>query len=159
LLWCQVQHQTCVLPVEHACEVMRPLPLLKLEGLPSYVSGWAVVRGQPTPVVDLATLLGFPSAGRLPVGRFITIRGLRQPMPLALAVTDVLGIRQVTGDTWFGMLPLGRAMAPHVLSSIKAENGELLMVLDHARLLNEAAERALHHAMKDVDAAARGTPS
>lgn len=159
LLRCQVQSQTCVLPVEHASEVMRPLPLLTLEGLPSYVLGWSVIRGQPTPVVDLATLLGLPSATRAPVGRFITIRGLRQPMPVALAVTDVLGVHPVPADAWQSMQPLARAMAPHVLSSIRAENGELLMVLDHARLINEAAELALNHAMKDVHTvAARPEP-
>lgn len=154
LLRCQVQNQTCVLPVEHAGEVMRPLPLLALEGLPTYVLGWSVVRGQPTPVVDLATLLGLPLANRVPVGRFITIRGLRQPMPVALAVTEVLGVHHVAADAWQTMQPLARAMAPHVLSSIRAENGELLMVLDHARLINEAAELALQHAMRDVDAQA-----
>ena len=50
--------QLCALPVGHVGETMRPLPVETLAGGPPFAPGVSVIRGQPTPVVDLAEVLG-----------------------------------------------------------------------------------------------------
>ena len=47
----------CALPLVHVLEVMRPLPLEKVEPAPAFLLGLAVIRGEPLPVVDVAALL------------------------------------------------------------------------------------------------------
>ena len=47
-------------PAELAVETMRPLPVEGLPAAPSFVAGVALIRGVPTPVVDLAALVGSP---------------------------------------------------------------------------------------------------
>ena len=73
---------------------MRPLPITPMSGLPSFVPGIAVVRGRPTPVVDLGLLLG--SRVDLPPTRFVTLRLATRW--LAVAVSSVRGIQTVAGD-------------------------------------------------------------
>ncbi|MFL5302954.1 MAG: chemotaxis protein CheW, partial [Anaeromyxobacteraceae bacterium] len=46
----------CALPLACVVETLRPLHTSPLAGTPACVSGVAVVRGAPTPVVDLDAL-------------------------------------------------------------------------------------------------------
>ena len=102
--------------------------------MPSFVSGVAVIRGQPTPVLDARVLLG--GADEAPPGRLVTLSlGARTA---ALAVDSVLGVRQLGHE----ML----ASLPHVLSdpdnrhvaALTTLDQELLVVLQHAQLVPES---------------------
>ena len=59
------------LPLESVAEVMRPLPIEPLGGMPAFVLGVSVIRGLPTPVADLTGLVGGVS---VPPSRFVTVR-------------------------------------------------------------------------------------
>ena len=86
--------QACALPLSEVVETMRPLPISPMSGLPSFVHGIAVVRGRPTPVVDLGLLLG--SNVDLPPTRFVTLRFATRWS--AVAVSSVRGIQTVADD-------------------------------------------------------------
>jgi chemotaxis signal transduction protein len=49
--------RACAFPLHHVAETMRPLPIESVAGTPSFVRGVSVIRGVPTPVVDLKALL------------------------------------------------------------------------------------------------------
>jgi purine-binding chemotaxis protein CheW len=128
----------CALPVGAVLETLRPLPLRPLAGAPAGVSGLAVVRGSPVPVVDLAVLVGgAPSAS--PSRRWVMVRcGARAA---ALAVDSVVGIR---------VLPPGAAIAPLVagaaqgaLAELRVRDADLVLVLEASRLVPEGAFEAL----------------
>jgi purine-binding chemotaxis protein CheW len=60
--------RACAFPLHHVAETMRPLPIKHVAGTPGFVCGVSVIRGTPTPVVDLKALLenceNSPSYGR-----------------------------------------------------------------------------------------------
>src|ERR1039458_3558579 len=90
MLLCRVHGRRCALPLEHVVETMRPLPIGPLAGAPPGVSGLAVIRGAPVPVVDLSRLFS-SDVGYIEVAptRFVTVRvGQRV---VALAVDRVEG--------------------------------------------------------------------
>jgi purine-binding chemotaxis protein CheW len=83
----RVRQRLCGLPILHVAEIMRPLPTRAIAGAPLAVTGLAVIRGIPTPVLDLGALLS--DEHELPT-RFITVRtGSRY---VALAVESVVGL-------------------------------------------------------------------
>ena len=111
----QARAQACALPLSEVVETMRPLPISPMSGWPSFVPGIAVVRGRPTPVVDLGLLLG--SNVDLPPTRFVTLRLATRCVPprsppgdptplctagfpkvIAVAVSSVRGIQTVADD-------------------------------------------------------------
>lgn len=81
----------CALHLDDVVETMRPLPTRPLAGTPAFVRGICVLRGVPTPVVDVARLLGGEQAD---VSRYIAVRTERGPV--AFATGEVLGIRTVS---------------------------------------------------------------
>ena len=128
----------CALPVGAVLETLRPLPLRPLAGAPAGVSGIAVVRGAPVPVIDLAVLVGgVPGASS--THRWVMVRcGARAA---ALAVDSVIGIRA---------LPPGAAIAPLVagaargaLAELRVQDAELALVLEASRLVPEGVFEAL----------------
>jgi purine-binding chemotaxis protein CheW len=127
----------CGLAVGSVVETMRPLPVALLAGAPAFVRGVAVVRGEPVPVVDLATLLGASEPGA--IGRFVTVRAGSRPA--ALAVTSVLGVSRLDGGG--RELPLVRDACAGALASLRTRDDELLVVLATARLVPEEALAAL----------------
>ena|SRR5687767_12013793 len=131
LLICRVGAKLCGLPLEHVRETMRPLPLQTLSHMPSFVRGLSVIRGEPVPVLDARRLLG--SSAAADPGRYVTlVLGQRRA---ALAVDDVLGVRQVSSEK-FAQLPavLSEAENRHV-EMLGLLDAELLLVLQHAQLL------------------------
>ena len=132
--------QLCALPVAHVGETMRPLPVETLIGGPPFAPGVSVIRGQPTPVVDLAGVLG-RSAGA-PWGRFVTLHvGERT---VALAVTAVLGVQDLADAAVQAIPPLldDGSQVAHTLGTLDAS---LLLVLQAGRLLPEP-----HEAGRDI---------
>jgi purine-binding chemotaxis protein CheW len=84
----------CALPLDEVIETMRPLETRALAGTPAFVRGLSVLRGVPTPVIDVARLLaGVPGD----VERYVAVRTERGPV--ALATGTVLGIRDTGAET------------------------------------------------------------
>jgi purine-binding chemotaxis protein CheW len=120
----QVDTRVCALPLEDVIETMRPLPIEPMAGAPSFVRGVSVIRGTPTPVVELGVLLGTPE---YPPGRFVTVRlGERQA---AISVSAVLSVDVVNPGTVHELPPLLRAAPSGILEKIGALDEQLLMVL------------------------------
>lgn len=114
-------------------ETMRPLTFEPVEGAPPGVRGLAMIRGVPVPVVDLATLLGAVDAQC--ARRFVCVRaGARR---VALAVEEVVGIREFDASTLSQMPPLLHQANPEIIESVGALDAELFLVLKTARLLPE----------------------
>jgi purine-binding chemotaxis protein CheW len=128
-------------------EVMRVGPIAAVAGAPAFVSGLSLIRGAPTPVVQVALLLG----GRVaPPRRLVTVRAGGRIV--ALAVDAVLGLR------WIGDAaeppPLLRQATADVVSAIGALDAELLLVLNTARLIPEAVYERLQEHLDDLEAVA-----
>jgi len=118
----------CALRLDDVIETMRPLGTRPLAGTPPYVRGISILRGVPTPVVDVARLLaGEPSE----VARFIAVR--TEHGPVAFATGPVLGIRATPAA--------GPAVYPGVTSRLVAGVGtigtEPLLLLRSMRVLPE----------------------
>jgi purine-binding chemotaxis protein CheW len=138
-LLCQIGSAIGALALEHVREVMRPLPIGPLDGMPPFVLGLAIVRGAPTPVIDAGRLLGVistPSAAR-----FVLLKlGERRA---ALAVDAVLDVRSMPPGTLADIPPLLRDTESDHLSAIGALDKELLIVLEAARLIPESVWHAM----------------
>ena len=97
LLICRVGTKACGLPLEHVLETMRPLPVQTLPSVPPFVMGVAIVRGNPTVVLDARRLLG-GSGASTPPGRFVSLKlGSRNAALLlaaGLAIDTVFKERQ-----------------------------------------------------------------
>src|SRR4051794_30092171 len=83
----------CALRLDEVVETMRPLETRPLGGTPAFVKGISVLRGVPTPVIDVARLLG---GGDAVAERYVVARTERGPVALATGL--VLGIRNVDPD-------------------------------------------------------------
>ena len=123
-----LRSRICALPLTHVIETMRPLPIEWLADLPSFVRGVAIIRGIPTPVVDLGALLGTPPEC---AERFVTVRvGDKQ---MALSVSAVLGVRDLDATmTIHELPPLLKDASKDALETIGTLDGEVLMVLRSA---------------------------
>lgn len=116
------------LPLADVVETMRPLPIEPFPGTPAFVRGLAVVRGAPTPVVDLAALFdGEPAEPR----RFVTVRAGERAV--ALAVGHIAGVREAVAEG--GLPPLLRDARADAVASIGLVDTALLLVLEAARLV------------------------
>jgi purine-binding chemotaxis protein CheW len=78
----------CALQLADVIETMRPLAVRPLAGTPPYVRGVTIMRGLPTPVIDVARLLGDE---QIDAERFLAVRTERGPV--AFAVGPILGTR------------------------------------------------------------------
>jgi purine-binding chemotaxis protein CheW len=115
----------CAVPLTHVIETMRRLPVEPISGVPSFVQGISIIRGIPTPVVDLGAVLGTPSEL---AERFVTLRvGDKQ---VALSVNAVLGVRDL--DTIMSIRelpPLLQRATKDVVETIGTLDEQVLMVL------------------------------
>lgn len=127
----QAGAHTCLLNLTDVAEIMRPLPLAPLAGAPETVRGLSLIRGLPTPVVDLAFLL---SNDRHSLGnRFVTLRtGERR---VALSVDAVLGIREFGPASLAKLPPLLQSAQPELLHAMRTLDAELLLVLKIGKIL------------------------
>ena len=114
----------CGVPIGSVLEILRPVAIQELAGLPAYLCGLAVIRGQPTAVVDVSTVLTGLSDGR--IGRYLSMRS--EGRPFALRVEAVLGIREVDRRA-FRDLPELIEPARDLVAGVLALGTELLTVL------------------------------
>ena len=134
-----VQTRVCAVPLSHVIETMRPLPTEAISGTPSFVLGVAVVRGIPTPVVDLGAVLGASSGHK--GGRFVTIRtGSRQA---ALLVSAVLGICDLDALPTQELPPLLQGASQDVIERIGTLDDRFLEVLQEGWKLSEEVWKAV----------------
>lgn len=125
ILLLSLEDRLCAVPLRHVIETMRPLPVEHIASVPAFVSGVAVIRGIPTPVIDLGALLGTPV---IQAGRFVTIRAADRQA--ALSVSAVLGVRDLHAITGVEKLPpLLQGASCDALEKIGTLDGSLLMVL------------------------------
>jgi len=142
---CKVREKLVGFPVGTVVEVMRALPVEPLAGAPASVLGLAVVRGEPTPVVDLGALVEGGATGEpQPWGRFVTVRaGTRR---VALAVEAVVDVRRLPRTRLGALPPLLAGTAASPVAAVAALDTGLLYVLRAAHMAPEevwsAAERA-----------------
>lgn len=127
-------------PLAHVVEIMRPLSIEAISGVPSFVRGVAIIRGIPTPVVDLRAILG--TSDESTAGRFVTVRaGDRQ---VALLVGAVLGIRDLDAVAAMQELPpLLQGALREVVETIGTLDEQLLMVLQAGWKLPDEVWQAL----------------
>ena len=134
VLICRVRGLWCALPLSHVVETMRPQPLETLASAPSFVLGVAIIRGAPTPVVDVGALLG--SADPPLATRFITLSVAKRAV--AVAVEGIVGVRVLPGEALGDLPPLLRDAKVDVIAAVGTLDSALLVVLRAARILPEA---------------------
>ncbi len=129
----------CALRLTEVEETMRPLPVQPISGAPDFVSGASIVRGVPIPVVDLALLLG-PQASA-DIARFVTLKvGNRR---IALAVHEVLGVRELDSSRSEPVSPLLDAARLDIVEALGTLDRELLFVLRAAKIISEGVWQIL----------------
>ena len=137
--------RACAFPLHHVAETMRPLPIEPVSVMPVFVRGVSVIRGAPTPVVDLKALLenGENSAS---FGRFVTLKlGDRQ---VAFGVDGVVGMRNLDSAQLGELPPMLRDVAANFVEAISTRDTRLLVVLHAARILPEDVWKTLAEAMR-----------
>jgi purine-binding chemotaxis protein CheW len=127
------------LPLEDTVEVMRPLAVEAVSGMPAFLLGLSVIRGTPVPVVDLGALL-VPGPAHTP-RRFVTVRA--GDRLVALGVESLLGIRELDASTFRELPPLFRDAHADPIAAIGAIDGKLLLVLAASRVVPETLWQTL----------------
>lgn len=130
VLICRVGSCLCALSIGDVVETMRPLPVELVGESPPFLLGVAVIRGQVTPVVSLAALLG---VAHMVSGRFVTL-GIDDRF-VALAVDEVLGVRELSAETVGEIPPLLHEADAGMVSAIGTSDSDLLLVLDRSSLV------------------------
>ena len=128
-LVCRIAGTPCAIPLAGVDETMRPLRVETLSGGPAFVAGLAIIRRAPVPVVSGHYLIGGPVR---PVGRWVVLKAGAHRV--ALGVDDLVGITQLHQSDVGAMPPLMRQSSV-VVAEIGARDGELLLVLDAARII------------------------
>lgn len=127
----RAQGWTCALPLAEVAETMRPLPISPMSNVPPFVRGVSIVRGEPTPVIHLAALLGGTAISE--ARRFVLLRVPERRV--VLEVDEVLGLRTLSAAELGAVPPLLRNAAAGHLEVLGTLDGSLLATLHTARLI------------------------
>jgi purine-binding chemotaxis protein CheW len=130
----------CAIAIGNVVEVMRRLPIEAVDGAPPYVLGVSIIRGAPTPVVDLGFLIDAGDGDR-PAARLVTLRVAERTV--ALAVDEVVGVRRIRASDHLPPLLDG---ASDVVRSIETADAGLLWVLQSAMMIPDDAWRVVEQA-------------
>jgi purine-binding chemotaxis protein CheW len=124
----------CALPLEHVLEVMRPQPVGFMQSGFRFVEGTAMIRGEPTPVLNLGRLLG--DAEGSPAERLVTLKvGARS---VAIAVSSIRSVRTLDARSFVDLPPLLRDSGSEYIERLGRLDAELVLVLSAARLVPDA---------------------
>jgi purine-binding chemotaxis protein CheW len=115
----------CALPVSAVIEIMRPLPVKGIGGVPRFVRGVALVRGETVPVLDLARLLSEEGGGD--PARWVTVRA-GEDRVVAVEVAAVTGVVRL-GCSVAALPPLLGQAHSELIEAIEARDGGLLAIL------------------------------
>jgi len=140
-LLCGIGDHVCAVPLAHVSEAMRPLAVQPLAGIPPFVLGVAIIRGDPTPVVDVGQLVG---VARGDPTRFVTMKVADRAV--AIAVDSVLGVRSLPAASLLTVPPLLGVASMDLVAAIGSLDREILLVLQAARLLPESIWMAIEEA-------------
>ncbi|HTV87439.1 MAG TPA: chemotaxis protein CheW [Stellaceae bacterium] len=130
LLLCRIADLHCAIPGARVSEVMRAPAIEPLAGMPAFVLGLSIIRGMPVPVIDAHSLLN-AAASRAAYVIVLDVGG----RAVALAVDEIIGLRRIAGDALAPLPPLLRNVANDAVAAIRVCDGELLLLLDTARLV------------------------
>jgi purine-binding chemotaxis protein CheW len=144
VLLVRVPGAICAFALDAVVEIMRPLPVRTLAGMPAFVRGLALVRGAPTPVIDLSTLfLGSELTGT----RFVILKtGGRTA---AVIVNEVLGVVQIDRSTFQEMPPVLQSARSELVEEIGTLDSQLLVTLRTARLVPDTVWEAISNTAKE----------
>ncbi|MBI4471692.1 MAG: chemotaxis protein CheW [Acidobacteria bacterium] len=132
-LVCRLKDRLCSLPIVHVVETMRTMPVQKMAQSPAFVIGVSLIRGEVTPVVDVASLLGAPESQH---DRIVTVNaGGRR---VALAVDSVLGVFEISTATISSLPPLLRNTTGDAVSTLSTLDHQLLHILNSARIVPDS---------------------
>jgi len=124
--------RACAIPLKHVVEIMRPLPVEPVAGTPGFIRGVSVIRGTPTPVVDLKALLE-NGDNSVACGRFVTMKlGERR---VAIGVDGVVGLRHLDSMQLGELPPMLRDVAADLIEAIGTCDAHLLVVLRATRIV------------------------
>ncbi|WP_250035179.1 chemotaxis protein CheW [Paractinoplanes maris] len=118
----------CALGLDEVIETMRPLETRPLAGTPAFVRGIAVLRGVPTPVIDVSRLLG---GGPAEADRYLAVRTERGA--IAFATGDILGIRHVEAEATGGHPALLGGGSTRLVAGVGTLGTEPLLLLQSMR--------------------------
>lgn len=140
-LLCRLGACWCALELAGLSEVMRPQPVDPVAGLPAFVEGLSIIRGRPIPVIDLPLLVCGIAASLSGQSRFVSVDldGGR----LALRVDEVGGVQALPASIWWALPELVEKGQSEHLSALGCLDGELIVRLGRARLLNSEQWEAL----------------
>ena len=123
--------RACAFALHHVEETMRPLPIKHVAGTPSFVRGLSIIRGVPTPVVDLKALLYY-SENSLSFGRFVTLK--LDDRRVVVGVDCVVGLRNLDSTQLGDLPPLLRDVSADLIESFGTLDAKLLVALRAARI-------------------------
>ena len=124
--------RACAIPLHHVEETMRPLPIEPVAGTPGFVRGVSMIRGAPTPVVDLKALLE-NMGNSTSYGRFVSMKvGERR---MAIGVDSVAGLTNLDSAQLAELPPILRDAAADLIEAIGTRDAQLLVVLRAARIV------------------------
>jgi purine-binding chemotaxis protein CheW len=118
----------CALRLDEVVETLRPLATQPLAGTPPFVRGISVLRGVPTPVIDVARLLG---GAQIEPERYVAVRTERGTV--ALATGPILGIRNVDANAAGGHPALLGARSSRLVAGVATVGAEPLLLLQSMR--------------------------
>lgn len=125
--------------LDHVTEVLRPLRVEPLGGLPPFVRGLCMLRGVPAPVIEVGILLrrddGVSAATPSDPNarRFVGMRTGRQPA--VLAVDEVIGVRDIPLDLFYD---LSSVSGPAAYEAVRGIDDDPLLFLAAAHVVPES---------------------
>jgi purine-binding chemotaxis protein CheW len=130
--------ETC--HVREACQLkdLTPLPCT-----PSFVAGVMNLHGRILAIVDLRKFFELPAKGLTELNRVIVLKGPEDE--LGLLADSVDGLRSVLASGLQGSLPTLTGIRERFLKGV---TGQMLAVLDGARLLGDAGLKVDEHATR-----------
>ncbi|MEU4237041.1 chemotaxis protein CheW [Actinoplanes sp. NPDC026619] len=120
----------CALRLDEVIETMRPLETQPLAGTPPFVLGISVLRGVPTPVIDVARLL---RGGKGEAERYVAVQTERGAV--ALATGEIIGIRTVDASTTGGHPALLGGRSSRLVAGVGTLGAEPLLLLQSMRAI------------------------
>ncbi|WP_245674220.1 chemotaxis protein CheW [Actinoplanes rectilineatus] len=114
----------CALPLDEVVETMRPLVTRPLAGTAPYVLGLAILRGAPSPVIDVTRLL---TGAEGEIERYVTVRAGRGT--IALGTGPVLGVQEIEVEPPEGPSALFSGVSKSLIAAVGTVGDEPLLLL------------------------------